>query len=296
MANIFIDLKAKFLNGSLLLKLIYINAGVLIVVRLTEILMTLFNADPVPFLHCLQMPANLENLLIRPWTPVTYMFLQTGLLHLLFNMLWLYWFGKIFLLYFTEKQLGGLYLLGGLSGAFFYLVSYNVFPYFANVSEAAWMMGSSASVIAIVIATAFYLPDYKVNFMFIGPVALKYIALVTILLDMLSVTSGNAGGHIAHLGGAFMGFLFVVFWRKGKDLTKGINVFMDFVVNLFKPKPPRMKVSKPNRPETDQDYRDRKRKEMKEIDRILDKVKRTGYNQLTLEEKRKLFEAGDKKS
>ena len=197
MEDFFNKLRLRYKQGSVLLKLIYINVAVFIIIRLLAVFLTLFNWDTLNFLSYVEVPSSLSVLLIRPWTLITYMFVHYEILHILFNMLWLYWFGVIFLQYFGEKQMGGLYILGGLAGAVFYIISYNVFPYFSG--HQGMMCGASASVIAIVVATAMRVPDYKVNLLFLGAISLKYIAIVTILIDLLSVTSGNGGGHIAHL-------------------------------------------------------------------------------------------------
>ena len=215
------------------------------------------------------------------------MFLQYDLLHILFNMLWLYWFGQLFLHFFSEKQLGGLYLLGGLSGAALYLLAYNLIPFFSSTYGV--LLGSSAAVLAIVIATAVYAPDFKISLLFFGNVSLKYIAAVTIILDAISITSQNAGGHIAHLGGAMLGFFFAYRWKQGKDITRFINTLIDKIIILCKPRP-KIRI-KYKRPETDMEYNTRKQKESAEIDIILDKIKRSGYNALTTEEKKKLFNA-----
>lgn len=296
MADIFNDLTRKFKNGDLLIRLLFINIGVFVIIRLTSLALLLFNISPETCLQYLQMPSYLPDLLRRPWTPITYMFLHYDILHILFNMLWLYWFGRIFLQFFSEKQLGGLYLLGGFFGAAFYLIAYNLFPYFEKVVLVSTLMGASAAILAIVVATAFHVPDYKINLLFFGAVPLKYIALITIAIDTFSITSDNAGGHIAHLGGAFIGYLFATQWSKGRDLTAFINRGLDLLVTRIKPTKRKLnvKVKRGGRPESDLEYNSRKKRESEEIDRILDKIKKSGYSHLTAEEKRRLFDASDK--
>lgn len=287
MGNIFKDLAIKYHTGSLLIKLIFINIAVFLVVRLTGVILTLAGIEVNPLLSYMQLPSNLSVLIWRPWTLFSYMFLQYDLLHILFNMLWLYWFGQLFLHFFSEKQLGGLYLLGGLSGAALYLLAYNLIPFFSSTYGV--LLGSSAAVLAIVIATVVYAPDFKISLLFFGNVSLKYIAAVTIILDAISITSQNAGGHIAHLGGAMLGFFFAYRWKQGKDITRFINTLIDKIIILCKPRP-KIRI-KYKRPETDMEYNTRKQKESAEIDIILDKIKRSGYNALTTEEKKKLFNA-----
>lgn len=293
MEDFFNKLRLRYKQGSVLLKLIYINVAVFIIIRLLAVFLTLFNWDTLNFLSYVEVPSSLSVLLIRPWTLITYMFVHYEILHILFNMLWLYWFGVIFLQYFGEKQMGGLYILGGLAGAVFYIISYNVFPYFSG--HQGMMCGASASVIAIVVATAMRVPDYKVNLLFLGAISLKYIAIVTILIDLLSVTSGNGGGHIAHLGGACLGVLFMYRWKNGKDITRPVNRIIDYLATVFKPGIKiKIKHKKNRRPETDMEYRERKNRENNEIDAILDKIKKSGYNALSSDEKKRLFDAGKK--
>ena len=225
---------------------------------------------------------------------MTYMFLHAGALHLLFNMLWLYWFGQLFLSFFSARHLRGLYILGGLSGGLLYMLAYNVFPYFSPYVNASWLLGASASVLAIVVATAVREPEYRVNFMFIGAVRLKYVALFAVVMDLLFVTSGNGGGHIAHLGGALAGWCFAASLRKGTDVTKWINQVFDVLSGGIRlkpsPKKPKMKAEKGGRT-ADYDYNARKKQQSEEIDRILDKLKKSGYASLTNEEKKRLFDA-----
>ena len=276
----------------MLAKLIYINAGVFLFVRLAVVLLMLFNIDGASFLRYLQVPSSLSLLVIRPWTLVTYMFTHFDFWHILFNMLWLYWFGKIFLLFFNEKQLGGLYILGGLAGAFLFVLAYNLFPYFDTYVPNSYLMGASASVMAIVFAVSFYRKDFEINLFLVGRVKLIYLAIFTFVIDLLAVTSSNAGGHIAHVGGALLGIWFANRIARGKDLTAPVNRLVDWGVNLGKRKP-KMKVTY-NRREKDYEYNARKNRDNEEIDRILDKLRRSGYGSLSAEEKRKLFEASKK--
>lgn len=292
MESIFTDFKQTFRRGSMLAKLIYINTGVFIFVRLAVVLLMLFNTDGGIFLRYLQVPSSLGLLLVRPWTLITYMFTHFDFWHILFNMLWLYWFGKIFLMFFNEKQLGGLYILGGLAGAFLFVLAYNLFPYFDTYVPNSYLMGASASVMAIVFAVSFYRKDFEINLFLIGRVKLIYLAIFTFVIDLLAVTSSNAGGHIAHVGGALLGIWFANRIARGKDLTAPVNRLVDWVVNLGKRKP-KMKVTY-NRREKDYEYNARKNRDNEEIDRILDKLRRSGYGSLSAEEKRKLFEASKK--
>jgi membrane associated rhomboid family serine protease len=292
MDGIFTNLKRTFQSGNILSKLIYINVGLFILIRLASVLFMLFNVQGVPFLQYLQLPASPELLLFRPWTLFTYMFTHFDFLHILFNMLWLYWFGGLFLNFFSERQLGGLYILGGLAGAVLFVLAYNIFPYFQNVVSFSYLMGASASVMAIVFAVSFYRKDLEINLFLIGRIKLIYLAIFTLVIDLLAMTSDNAGGHIAHIGGALFGMWFASRIRNGKDLTAPMNRLIDWFVNLGKRKP-KMRVTY-KRSETDYEYNARKHQESVDLDTILDKLKRSGYESLSAEEKKRLFDASKK--
>jgi membrane associated rhomboid family serine protease len=153
----------------------------------------------------IEMPAAWNTLWHRPWSIITYMFLHLDLFHVLFNMLCLYWFGKLFLNFFSQKQLVGLYLLGGLGGALLYFVAYNSFPYFASQVNQSYLLGASASIMAIILAVATKSPNYTIRLLLIGDIRMKYFAGITVLISVLSVAGENAGGEFAHLGGAGSG-------------------------------------------------------------------------------------------
>ena len=159
MATIITDLKEKFRRGDVSIKLIFINVAVFVVVALVQISLLLFNRYVGDIFNWLELPASFSRLAIQPWSLLTYMFMHAGFIHLLFNMLWLYWFGQLFLRFFSVRHLLGLYLLGGICGGLLYMVAYNVFPYFEYMVEGSFLLGASASVLAIVAATAFRQPD-----------------------------------------------------------------------------------------------------------------------------------------
>jgi len=194
--------------------------------------------------------------------------------------------------YLTNKQIVSTYILGGLFGGLFYILSYNYFPAFkASLSE-SMAVGSSASVLAILMAIATYVPNYSVNLTFIGNVKLKHIAIVSIILDLVLIPKGNAGGHIAHIGGAFYGFLFSRQLLKGKDISKNFDRIMDYLANAFKSSTPLKTAYK--RPQTDDQWREKKSSEQKQINLILDKIAKSGYDSLNKEEKETLFKASKK--
>jgi len=296
MGNFIDDLKRTFKQGNIVVRLIFINVAAYVLLMLSGVILGLFGIRIGSLVGDLYLPADLLQLLRRPWTLITYMFLHSGAWHLLANMLWLYWFGRLFLYFFSSKHLRGLYVVGGLMGGLLYIIAYNVFPVFRDQLYSSTLVGASASVLAIAIATAIREPEYRINLMFVGPVRLKYFALFIVLFDFLYVGSNNAGGHIAHLGGALAGWWFARGITQGYDITRWANACIDALGNLFrkrerKPRKPKMKVHVNNARTADYDYNARKKSKSDEIDRILEKLKKSGYSSLTDEEKRKLFEA-----
>ncbi|KAA6319847.1 hypothetical protein EZS27_030306 [termite gut metagenome] len=295
MTKFIIKLKEAFHKGNISFRLIYINVAVFLITALIAVFFQLFNKNVAGTFSFLELPASFTHLGERPWTLITYMFMHADFLHLLFNMLWLYWFGMLFLYFFSAKHLRGLYLLGGIFGGLFYMLCYNVFPYFLPMVEYSTMVGASASVLAIVMAVAYREPDYRVNLLLIGSIRLKYIVLVVVLSDLLFITSSNAGGHIAHLGGALAGLCFAVGLNKGIDITGWINKLLDVASLPFKTiwqrkRKPSMKVH--HNPEVkDYGYNANKKKRSDKVDTILYKLKKSGYESLNAEEKQTLFDA-----
>lgn len=295
MASFVTELERFFKQQSVLSTLIAINILTFLALKILSVFCMLFNTDCLFLDGFIELPAHFPELIRKPWTLITYMFVHYNFWHILFNLLWLYWFGRIFLSFFVPRQLGGLYVLGGLSGAFLFIVSYNLFPYFQSHVEFSHLIGASASVMAIVFATAFYRKDYEINLLLIGKIKLIYIAIFCLVLDLISIQSDNPGGHIAHIGGALMGIWYADSYRKGKDLSKWINSLIDGIANLFKKKEKKTKLKVSyKRGETDIEYNTRKAEHNEKIDRILDKIKQSGYNSLNEDEKRTLFDAGKK--
>ncbi len=273
--------------------LIFLNLAVFVVV-LTVNLGFFFTGKTFDVSSWLGVSSNFSVLAHRPWTVLTYMFVHSSFLHILFNLLVLYWFGKMFLEYLSQRQLFGVYLLGGLAGALVFIVAYNIIPVFAVVKNVAFAIGASASIMAIVFAIAVLVPNLPVRLAFIGQMKLKYLAMIIVAIDLLSIPFGNAGGHFAHLGGALMGAIFAICYSKGTDITIFLSRFFTWVGNLFKSEP-KPKTNSSNRVETDAEYNKRKAREQREIDKILDKVKESGYSSLTKEEKEKLFSNSNKR-
>ncbi len=299
MGHILTDLKEKFNKGSVALQLIFINVGVFVIVTFVNIFLQLFNRSAGGIFELLALPASFQRFIVQPWSIITYMFMHADLMHILFNMLWLFWFGQLFLYFFSAKHLRGLYILGGICGGILYMVAFNIFPYFHSQLYFATMVGASASVLAIVVATAYREPNYQIRLLLFGNVRLKYLALVVVITDLLFVTSSNAGGHIAHLGGALAGLWFAASLKKGTDITAWINKILDGIQSLFhrnpnKKRKAKMKVHYSDDRQKDYDYNANKKAQSEEIDRILDKLKKSGYGSLTAEEKKSLFDASKK--
>lgn len=297
METIINNIKLRLKQGDILLWIILINIAVFLVLSVLNLFMTLFilqGPQIIPYIGVSSIP---EWLLQRPWTILTYMFAHEGILHILFNMMILYWFGRIFLSYFNPKKLGTLYILGGIGGAFVFLLAFNTIPLYKDMMP-SYLVGASASVMAIIFAVAVYRPQVEVSLLLIGRVKIIYIAIVLFIIDFVSLAGqSNPGGHIAHIGGALTGIFFARQYTKGKDITKWLNMIIDWFVNLIKPrKKSKMKV-KYNTTATrdaDYDFNKRKHEQTVNIDLILDKIKKSGYNSLSKDEKQKLFDASKK--
>lgn len=290
MTSLWDDLKLMFRTGGSLTQLILVNCTVFVIYGLISLIGMLFvNSDIANLVYNqLAVPSSVSRLLTKPWTLFTYMFFHEGLFHLGFNMLTLFWFGQIVQDMVGQKRLIPLYLIGGLAGAFLYVLCYNVFPGFQQVVSGSTAIGASAGVLAIVVASATIAPDYEMMLLFFGRVKLKYLALVMVLIDFLSISRGNAGGHIAHIGGAIAGYFFIKQLQQGNDWGKYINKAIDYVVTLFHPGPKVVHSSK--RPVTNSKVKNLSLSQ-EQIDRILDKISASGYDSLTKEEKELLFKA-----
>jgi len=275
-----------FKSGSKLYLLIAINVAVFLAINVPGILAGLFTrGDYISTLtyEYLALPSYLPKLLTRFWTPFTYMFMHAGILHILFNMLWLFWMGQIFEEFLGNKRIVGLYLLGGLSGAFLFVAAYNIFPVFTQSGAllTSSAIGASASVMAVIAAAATIVPDYTVMLFGILPIKLKWIAIFYVVLGFWGITGPNAGGEIAHLGGALFGFTYVKQLQKGHDWIGSIS-------SLFKRKS-KLKVVSNN-----QERNSNAAPRQEDVDRILDKISKTGYENLSKQEKEILFRASKK--
>jgi len=290
------DIKKHYKNGSALIKLIFVNLGLFLAVYIIGNVLYLLNigSSDVLFKY-LSLPASFSEIIGQPWSLVTYMFLHEGLWHMSMNMLVLYFGSQIFGQYLNQKKLVLVYILGGLAGGLLYVLSFNLFPVFNEVMRHSMALGASASVMAILVAAATYVPNFIVRLMFIGEVKLKYIAMGYLVLDIVSIQGSNSGGHIAHLGGAIFGFMYIQQLKKGRDFTVGFSRFLDYLKGFFKPRK-NMKVvyKKQGKTKTNQAYNNQKVKNQKRVDIILDKISKSGYDSLSADEKAILFDASKK--
>jgi membrane associated rhomboid family serine protease len=290
------DIKKTFREGSNLTRLIYINIAVFIIITIVAVIGFLLNNPVISdnTLDLFAVPSSLTTLLLRPWTLITYMFLHKDIWHILFNMLWLYSFGRIFLEYLDQRKLVAVYLLGGISGALVYILSFNIFPAFSGVVGESVAIGASASVMAIVIAISVYVPDYTVQVFLFGRIKIKYMALAIFVLTSIMDFSVNSGGKLAHIGGAFFGYFYTLNLRQGHDMVKGFNKIIDFFVTLFRPGR-KLKVTH-RKVANEYEYNKIKKEHQANINLILDKISKGGYDSLTKEEKEALFKESQKKN
>lgn len=292
--------KQLFLGKNVLSRFILINTVIYLIVNIVGLFALLFNiadsAELSPLAKILALPAGLSSLATKPWTLFTYMFLQDSFFHLLFNMIMLYFGGIIFQEYLSQAKLLWTYIMGGIFGGIFFVLAFNIFPVFSSITDISIAMGASASVLAIIIAISTYVPDYTVRLFLFGKFKLKYLAIIFIVIDVLSIQADNPGGHIAHLGGALWGFLYAFSLKKGNDIYKIFYAFKLPKITWTK-KHDKFNTTKPRsgRPLTDDEYNFKRTATQEEIDSILDKISKSGYSSLTKQEKEMLFKTSNKK-
>jgi membrane associated rhomboid family serine protease len=284
------EIKESFREGSIITRLIYVNLAIFLAFRVVYVVFFLTNTS-YPLIRWFELPSGISLLLQQPWSLITYMFLHFDFLHILFNLLVLYWFGRIFLDYYTQKQLLGLYFIGGLAGGLLYLLAYNTLPVFSQVVDSSFLLGASASIIAILIAGAFRDPNREIHLFLIGRIPLKYLALFMVFSYIIGISTSNAGGNIAHLGGVLAGYWFVVRQRKGSDITSGISHTIDKLAGAAKPRN-HIRIVHRQPPRDDYEYNRQRMADHEELNRILDKIAQDGYDSLSKLEKETLFRHG----
>lgn len=291
------DLKMQWRTGGMVVRLVLINAAVFVALRLIDLPFWAMRREGPDLVGWMVSTSNVRELVWRPWTVFTYMFTHWEFMHLFFNMLMLWFMGRIFEDLLGGRRLLGNYILGGLAGFALYLISYNLLPVFDGHAEGSTILGASAAVMGVLIGIATYRPDLEVRLLLFGNVKLKWIAVVLLVIDLVSVrSSGNSGGHLAHLGGALYGFFASTQLRSGKDWSLGLVNFLDKLRSPFMRKGPRLRVEKrPSRATVDSDaaFNAAKKNKQARVDAILDKISRSGYDSLSKEEKDTLFKAGN---
>jgi len=288
------DLRTQWRTGGMAVRLILINLGVFLVHHLVGLGLFLAGAPEPDMLRWLMATSDLSALAMRPWTVVTYMFTHTDLFHIFFNLLMLWFSGRLFEDLLGPKRLLGNYLLGGLSGLVLYILAYNLLPPFQGAATGSAILGASAAVMGVFIGIAAYRPDMVVHLLLFGAVRLKWIALIYLLIDLVSIRQGgNSGGHIAHIGGAALGYLTATQFRHGRDISLRFITWFERAWDLLSGrKADRLKVahSKRGAARKAQPSGGRNDKQAR-VDAILDKISRSGYDSLSKEEKDFLFKA-----
>lgn len=290
--GLFDDIKYRYARLGFIGKLITVNCAIFIALYLIEYL---FQGAYIT--RWLYLPKAFGNFFVQPWSIITYAFLHGDLLHLAFNMIALYYIGRLFLTLYSEKRFLNIYILGAIVGGCFFLLSYNIFPAF--IERTPPLVGASAAIMAILIFTATIRANMKV-FMFSYGIELWKFGAFFVILDLIRIpmnNGANAGGFISHLGGALLGYIYAKRLQQGSDMGAGFEKMMDTIVSYFKPrkKPSLNTVHKNNTKKRatttntkSQSYSEKQRK----IDHILDKISKSGYESLTKEEKDFLFKAG----
>jgi len=299
------DIRFQFRTGNMITRIVIINIAVFVAVNLVYFFSTHLNAGQTPafyreMVHYMSVSSSYPEFFLRPWTWLTSMFLHEGFWHLLWNMLFLYWFGRIAGDLIGDHRVLPIYILGGLVGALAFLLSAHILGYTAG--RTVYALGASGAVMALVTASGVLAPDYRMRLILIGEVKLKWVVAVLIFLDLIGTASNiNTGGHFAHLGGVLIGYIYIVQLRAGRDIGGWVEQSFDWLAALFQPRsrPARrspMKVVHRTDPGRTSDRSGPQRPVdfQEELDRILDKIKATGYDSLTEAEKEFLYQASNK--
>jgi len=264
-------------NADSLTRLIMVNIIVFVLANILENIPA--TANWVPYIS---LPSSFTLLARQPWSLFTYMFVHVSFMHILFNMLWLYWIGIIFTDFMGTTRLVYTYILGGLAGGLLYmLVSTIIAP-----SSVGLLIGASAGIMAVIVATAILVPDYEMMLLFFGRVKLKYLAIAAFILTSIIDLNQNTGGKVSHIGGAIYGAIFLWQYRKGTDISGAVGDFINSILSFFTRKRSRSSRSMKTKGKMINIY-----DKQKKVDEILDKISHSGYDSLTKEEKDFLFKA-----
>lgn len=288
------DLKLQFKIGDVVTKLIFWNIAFFAIPNILFGILQLFHIN-IDFLKYVSLSSDPIDLLWKPWSLISYSFFHSGFLHIVFNLIMLNFVGRLFLIFFTQKQLLSLYFVGSIFAGIIYILCYGFIPALTGITVS--VVGASASVMAILFAAVAYSPLMNIRLMFFGNVKLWHISLVLIVVDLVQLPMENTGGHLAHLGGAFFGYIYVQQLKQGRDICSWFSNILDTLVNVFGKKkampfkkvhrnynqPPAKAISKIVT----------KDKKQQQIDEILDKISQSGYESLSKEEKEFLFKSGN---
>lgn len=287
--NIIDDLKLQYKTGGIVIQLIFWNVALFVFPWLFFALLSLAGID-IDYIQYISLSSNPSQLLWKPWSLLTYAFFHSGIMHILFNLIVFNFAGRLFMTYFTGKQLLGLYILSAIFAGIIYILVFYV------LSISAPIVGASAAIMAVLVATTTYNPLMELRLLIIGNVKLWHVTAVIILVDLMQIRSENMGGHISHLAGAFFGFIFIKLLQNGFDLSSIVSSVLAFFSNLFRKDKgtPFKKVHKNyNKPVAKNTSKIITRdKSQQQIDEILDKISQSGYDSLTKEEKEFLFKVG----
>jgi len=283
------EIRITFNGREHLLRLMLINAAVFLFFALLKLLAFLGLPSEVLRLgNYLELPSNLQALMLKPWTVFTYMFVHYNFMHVLFNLLVMYWTGRIFCEFHPQSRLTALYVLGGLAGGLAFVVLYNIIPAFEVASAMTVLIGASAGVFAIMVGAAMMAPNYPVQMLLFGEIKLKYVAIALTILYLVSIPDSNSGGNIAHLGGGLAGLFYILLMRKGFNPGAWVEYLLELPTKLGERKI-RVVHSKTNASFSKKGDTNKLRQDV--IDAILDKISRSGYDSLTAKEKEILFKA-----
>ena len=291
--NLIEDIKFQYKIGNIAIRLIFWNLIFFIIPEVFFAVAQLFHVN-IDYLSFVSLSTNWNDLGWKPWSILSYAFFHAGVIHLVFNMLMLHFTSRLFLTFFSQKQLFGVYIFSSIFSGLIYLLGYNFLPALSSVSTS--IVGASGAIMAILIATTTYMPFMDVRLALFGKVKLWQIAILFLLVDLIQLPMNNTGGHIAHLSGAFFGYIYIKLLQNGTDMSRIVSAVIDFFANLFNPKKttPFKKVHvNPKKPAVKRESRIIvKDKTQQQLDEILDKISQSGYDSLTAEEKEFLFKAG----
>lgn len=280
-------LRQRFSQFNIAEKLILINVVCFVVPFFLRSIFFLFNLPAQSFLSFFELPSSIGNFIYQPWSLFTYGFLHDSIGHIFWNMLLLYYASQFFLNLFSSQRFINVYFMGILLGGLVFILSYAIFPAFKDQSPQ--MVGASAGVMAVLIFSCTYMPTQEVRLLFFN-VKLMYIGIALVIVDVLQIPTGNAGGHLAHIGGAALGYIYAQQLQNGKDIGTGFERLWKWFAALFSTQPTMKTVYKTPR----RNNRKTVQSDQEKIDRILDKISASGYDSLTKEEKELLFNAGKK--